>query len=114
MNLKGKVVIVTGSSSGVGAATVKLLAGKGCSVVINYASSEAAAKKVASECEALGAETLVCQADDLSGHTFGEQEGADQHRGINDGARRHRSGVLCLPRRESWLPVAGWVHDCQY
>ncbi|HIG43583.1 MAG: SDR family oxidoreductase [bacterium] len=63
MNLKGKVVIVTGSSSGVGAATVKLLAGMGCNVVINYASSEAAAKKVASECETRGAETLVCQAD---------------------------------------------------
>ncbi|MFT7244133.1 MAG: 3-oxoacyl-[acyl-carrier protein] reductase [Candidatus Azotimanducaceae bacterium] len=63
MDLQNKVAIVTGSSSGVGAATVKLLASKGCNVVINYASSGDAATKVAEECIALGAEVLVCQAN---------------------------------------------------
>ncbi len=63
MDLKGKVAIVTGSSSGVGAATAKLLASKGCNVVINYASSEAAARQVAADCEALGVDVLVCKAN---------------------------------------------------
>ncbi len=60
---ENRVAIITGSSSGVGAATARLLAGMGCKVVINYASSEGPAKIVAEECEALGAEVLVCQAD---------------------------------------------------
>ena len=40
-DLQGKVAIVTGSSSGVGAATAKLLASQGCRVVINYNSNVA-------------------------------------------------------------------------
>ncbi|MBV1876061.1 MAG: SDR family oxidoreductase [Pseudomonadales bacterium] len=63
MELADKVVIVTGSSSGVGAATVKLLASKGCHVVINYARSKEAAFEVASQCEAYGVQTLVHKAD---------------------------------------------------
>ncbi len=63
MNLKDKVAIVTGSSSGVGAATARLLASKGCRVVINYAHSKDAAGSVAGECEAYGVETLICRAD---------------------------------------------------
>jgi len=63
MDLKGKVAIVTGSSSGVGAATAKLLASRGCHVTVNYASSAEAARSVAAECESLGAEALVCQAN---------------------------------------------------
>lgn len=63
MDLKDKVAIVTGSSSGVGAATVRLLASKGCHVVVNYASSAEAAEKVAEDCRAFGVEALVCQAN---------------------------------------------------
>jgi len=63
MQLNNKVAIVTGSSSGVGAATARLLASKGCNVVINYSSSREAAQKVAQDCQQFGVETLVCQAD---------------------------------------------------
>ncbi|MEC7684956.1 MAG: SDR family NAD(P)-dependent oxidoreductase, partial [Pseudomonadota bacterium] len=35
-DLTNRVAIVTGSSSGVGAATARLLAAQGCHVVINY------------------------------------------------------------------------------
>ena len=63
MNLENAVALVTGSSSGVGAATVKLLAAKGCRVVVNYSSSVQAAQDVAAECEKSGAEVLLCQAD---------------------------------------------------
>ena len=46
-----------------GAACAKLLASKGCNVVINYTKSEAEAKETQAECEALGVETLLVQAD---------------------------------------------------
>jgi 3-oxoacyl-[acyl-carrier protein] reductase len=63
MNLEKSVSIVTGSSSGVGAATARILAEKGGRVVINYSKSVDAAQVVASECESLGGEILICQAD---------------------------------------------------
>ncbi|HKI74577.1 MAG TPA: SDR family oxidoreductase [Pseudomonadales bacterium] len=63
MNLQNAVAIVTGSSSGVGAATARLLAGQGCRVVVNYSRSAAAAEAIAKECEALGSEAVVCQAN---------------------------------------------------
>jgi len=63
MDLEQAVCIVTGSSSGVGAATVRQLSSRGAKVVVNYARSSAAAEAVAEQCRALGAEVLVCQAD---------------------------------------------------
>ena len=63
MNVQDTVSIVTGSSSGVGAATAKMLVAKGGKVVINFSRSIDAAKKVAQECESLGGEVLLCQAD---------------------------------------------------
>ena len=63
MDIRGGVTIVTGSATGVGAAAAKLLASRGCNVVINYTKSEAEAKETQAECEALGVQTLLCQAD---------------------------------------------------
>ncbi|MFU8816053.1 MAG: SDR family NAD(P)-dependent oxidoreductase [Pseudomonadales bacterium] len=63
MDLEGGVAIVTGSSSGVGAATARQLAEKGCNVVINYASNEGGARETEAACQAFGVETAVVQAD---------------------------------------------------
>ena len=63
MDIKGGVAIVTGSSSGIGAACVRLLASKGCNVVVNYSRSDGPAKAVAAECEKAGVEVLLCKAD---------------------------------------------------
>ncbi len=63
MNLDGKVAIVTGSATGVGAATATLLAAKGCNVVVNYSKSQAAAEATAEACIAAGAEAVVVQGD---------------------------------------------------
>ena len=63
MNLQGAVAIVTGSSSGVGAATARLLAEKGCRVVVNCTRSVADGERVVAECKALGVEAVLCQAD---------------------------------------------------
>ncbi len=63
MSMKGQVAIVTGSAAGVGAATARLLAAKGCNVVINYSRSVDDAKETQAACEAEGVETLLVQAD---------------------------------------------------
>ncbi|MEX2130455.1 MAG: SDR family oxidoreductase [Pseudohongiellaceae bacterium] len=62
-DIRNHVAIVTGSSSGVGAATARLLASLGCHVVINYSASAESAQQVADECEAAGVQTLVCRAN---------------------------------------------------
>ncbi|MEN6638989.1 MAG: SDR family oxidoreductase [Smithella sp.] len=58
-----RVAIITGSSRGVGAATARLFAQKHYHVVINYTKSEKEAHGVQADCEALGAETLLCRAN---------------------------------------------------
>ncbi|MBV1905601.1 MAG: SDR family oxidoreductase [Pseudomonadales bacterium] len=63
MDIEGGVAIVTGSSSGVGAACAAQLAEKGCNVVINYASNENGALATAAACHAYGVETVVVKAD---------------------------------------------------
>ena len=63
MELAERVAIVTGSATGIGAATARLLASKGCNVVVNYTRSEAEATETAGACEALGVETVLCRAD---------------------------------------------------
>lgn len=63
MNIEGGAVIVTGSSSGIGAACVRMLSEKGCNVVVNYSRSADAANAVAEECRGFGVDALVVQAD---------------------------------------------------
>ncbi len=63
MDIKGGVVIVTGSATGVGAATALQLAGRGYDVVINYSRSEAEAQASAAACRGAGADTLLIRGD---------------------------------------------------
>ncbi|MES2184889.1 MAG: SDR family oxidoreductase [Pseudomonadota bacterium] len=58
-----RVCIVTGSSSGIGAATALWFAQRGHHVVINYTRKAEAAQAVADQCRAAGAEVLVVRAD---------------------------------------------------
>jgi len=62
-DINNKVALVTGSSSGVGAATAELLASLGCRVVINYNSNEEGARASAERCARHGVETLLFQGD---------------------------------------------------
>ena len=57
------VCVVTGSSSGIGAATALLFAQRGHDVVINYASQPDPAAHVAQQCRDAGADVLVVRAD---------------------------------------------------
>jgi len=58
-----KVCIVTGSSSGIGAATARLYASRGWRVVVNYSRHAEPAEAVAADCRAHGGEALVMRAD---------------------------------------------------
>jgi 3-oxoacyl-[acyl-carrier protein] reductase len=55
----GKAAIVTGSASGIGAATAVELSRRGFSVLINYSKSKDQAEKVAAKCK----DAIVVQAD---------------------------------------------------
>jgi 3-oxoacyl-[acyl-carrier protein] reductase len=58
-----KAFIVTGSSSGVGAATALLLAQRGAAVAINYSKSVAEAEETAQACTRAGGSAIVVRAD---------------------------------------------------
>jgi 3-oxoacyl-[acyl-carrier protein] reductase len=57
--LKGQVAIVTGASRGIGRAIAIQLASQGAKVVVNYASSSAAADEVVAEITAAGGEAIA-------------------------------------------------------
>jgi 3-oxoacyl-[acyl-carrier protein] reductase len=58
-----KVAVVTGSATGVGAATALKLAQRGWNVLINYSRSESEARETQAACEAAGADTLLLRGD---------------------------------------------------
>jgi 3-oxoacyl-[acyl-carrier protein] reductase len=59
----GRVALVTGASSGIGAATARLLAARGMRVVVNYLHSGQAAEEVVADIEAAGGQAMAVQAD---------------------------------------------------
>ena len=61
--LEGQSALVTGSSTGLGAAVVTELAARGARVVINYRSSGEAAERVAADIRARDGEAIVVPAD---------------------------------------------------
>jgi NAD(P)-dependent dehydrogenase (short-subunit alcohol dehydrogenase family) len=58
-----KTAIITGSATGVGAATALALARRGYDVLINYSKSEREAKDAERACREAGADTLCVRAD---------------------------------------------------
>jgi NAD(P)-dependent dehydrogenase (short-subunit alcohol dehydrogenase family) len=62
-SLSGKTALVTGSSRGIGADTVRYLAEAGANVVINYRNKAPRAEKLAGELRGLGVEVVVVGAD---------------------------------------------------
>jgi 3-oxoacyl-[acyl-carrier protein] reductase len=63
MNLQGKVALITGASRGIGAATAKLLAKHGASIIVNYHKNQAAADEVVKAITDAGGKAITFQAD---------------------------------------------------
>lgn len=65
--LQGKAVLVTGASTGIGAAVARAFAAQGARVGLHYNASEDAAKAVAYEISAAGGEAVLIQSDVSTG-----------------------------------------------
>ena len=63
MDFQNKIVIVTGSSRGIGAAIAKAFAGEGASVIVNYIQNADAAENVVAACKEAGGDAVAFQAD---------------------------------------------------
>lgn len=63
LDLKGKKVLITGSSRGIGAEMAEKMASLGAEVIINYASSENRAEELKEKIEKSGGTAYVIQAD---------------------------------------------------
>jgi NAD(P)-dependent dehydrogenase (short-subunit alcohol dehydrogenase family) len=94
------VVIVTGASSGIGAATARLLGTAGAHVVVNYKNSRELAQAVVADVEAVGGKAIAVQADmgseadilrmfEETDSVFGPLNGLVNNAGVN--GPKHRS-----------------------
>ena len=62
-DLEGKVVLITGASTGIGAAVARAFRAEGSTVVVHYHASEAAAHAVVADIEAGGGHAHALRAD---------------------------------------------------
>jgi 3-oxoacyl-[acyl-carrier protein] reductase len=62
-DLRGKIVLVTGASTGIGAAVARAFGRHGCAVAVHYNASRDAADQVAADISAAGAECALVQGD---------------------------------------------------
>jgi len=58
-----KIIVITGASRGIGAATARLAAARGYAVCVNYLKNHAAARAVVAEIEAAGGQAIGVAAD---------------------------------------------------
>ena len=63
MRLNGKIAVMTGASSGIGAGIAKGLGAAGATVVVNYVRSKAGADAVVAAIEQAGGAAIAIQAD---------------------------------------------------
>src|SRR5512137_2855671 len=84
-DLKGKVVLITGSSTGIGAAAARAFGRAGARVAVHYHSSEAQARAVAADIGAAGGAATLFRADMMqSGEPLRLIDAVNKHYGRID------------------------------
>jgi 3-oxoacyl-[acyl-carrier protein] reductase len=79
-DLKGKVVLITGASTGIGAAAARAFGQSGGRVAVHYNSSRREAEQVARAVETAGGEALLVQGDVVEPEAAGRIVGATLER----------------------------------
>ncbi len=94
-DLDGKAILITGASTGIGAALVRAFTAQGASVAIHYNESRQAAVDLHSEVEKAGANAVLVQGDvSADGVTERVIEEAAGHFGRLDGLINNAGGML--------------------
>ena len=100
------VLLVTGASRGIGAATAVLAAQRGWRVVVNYSNNRAAADDVARQIQQAGSEALVVQADvSDEAQSMAMFQRIDSHWGRLDGLVNN-AGVVDVQSRVDDMTLA--------
>jgi 3-oxoacyl-[acyl-carrier protein] reductase len=63
IGLKGKVILVTGASRGIGAAIAESLGAHGAKVIVNYVNNKEKAEETLKKVKSAGGDGIVCKAD---------------------------------------------------
>jgi len=63
MRFKGKVVLITGASRGIGRATALLFSREGAKIIVNYNNAEKEANEVVKEISKIGSEAIALRCD---------------------------------------------------
>lgn len=107
MNLEGKIAVITGGSRGIGRACAIYLAGLGATILLNYASNEAAAQEVKNTIEKQGGKADIFRFD-VSSYTEVQDFFAEALRETGrvdilvNNAGTTRDGLLVRMSEEDW------------
>lgn len=118
------ILLVTGGSRGIGAATSRLAAARGWDVAINYARNGAAAEAVAQEVRALGRRAITLQADVADDaqvqsmfarldREFGPLAGLANNAGVVDRSTRFVEMTPARLQRMFAINVFGTMYCCR-